>query len=109
MTRHSRIERGLVQALLLAMAVAACGGAKPATGPDHGVAVAAAGSGSAQRADGPTAAPDPDAAALPLWPEVRRGTLPNGLTYYILKHQKPEKRAFLWLAVNAGAVFEDDD
>ena len=52
---------------------------------------------------------DPDEAPLPLWPEIKRGTLANGLTYYILKHQKPEKRVFLWLAVNAGSVQEDDD
>src|SRR4029078_8460656 len=37
------------------------------------------------------------------------GKLPNGLTYYVLPHAKPEKRAFLWLAVNAGSVQEDDD
>jgi zinc protease len=35
--------------------------------------------------------------------------LPNGLTYYVLPHQKPQKRAQLWLAVNAGSVLEDDD
>jgi len=52
---------------------------------------------------------DPDAAPLPLWPEVTKGTLPNGLTYYVLKHGKPEKRAMMWLAVNAGSVDEDDD
>jgi zinc protease len=51
----------------------------------------------------------PDADTLALWPKVRRGTLPNGLTYYVLPHGKPEKRAFLWLAVNAGSVQEDDD
>src|SRR5258705_7048074 len=27
-----------------------------------------------------------DDAPLPLWSEVKRGTLANGLTYYILKH-----------------------
>src|SRR5262245_48871254 len=52
---------------------------------------------------------DPDAAPLALWPEVHKGKLPNGLTYYIMKHGKPEKRALLWLAVNAGSVDEDDD
>ena len=51
----------------------------------------------------------PEDAPLALWPEVRKGTLANGLTYYILQHHKPEKRAFLWLAVNAGSVQEDDD
>src|SRR5687767_6088425 len=53
------------------------------------------------------ASPEPD--VLPLWPKVKRGTLPNGLTYYVLPHGKPEQRAFLWLAVNAGAVQEDED
>ncbi len=51
----------------------------------------------------------PDFEPLPLWPEVKHGTLPNGLQYYVLKHGKPEKRAFLWLAVNAGSMVEDDD
>jgi zinc protease len=46
---------------------------------------------------------------LPLWDRVQKGTLANGLTYYILPHAKPEKRAYLWLAVNAGSVQEDDD
>lgn len=59
----------------------------------------------------PPVPPPIDAAAqpLPLWPEVHKGKLPNGLTYYILKHGKPEHRALLWLAVNAGSVDEDDD
>ena len=48
-------------------------------------------------------------APLPLWGDVKRGTLQNGLTYYILNHGKPEKRALLWLAVNAGSILEDDD
>ncbi len=47
--------------------------------------------------------------ALDLDPAVQTGVLPNGLTYYIRKHAKPEKRVFLWLAVNAGSVLEDDD
>ncbi len=57
-------------------------------------------------------APPPSAPAavpIPLWPEVTKGTLPNGLTYYLLRHGKPEKRATLWLAVNAGSVDEDED
>jgi zinc protease len=48
-------------------------------------------------------------AVLPLWPEVKKGKLANGVTYYILKHGKPEGRALLWLAVNAGSVLEDED
>jgi zinc protease len=57
----------------------------------------------------PTTAPTGDDAPLPLWSEVHKGKLANGLTYYVLEHHKPEKRAYMWLAVNAGSVQEDDD
>jgi zinc protease len=50
----------------------------------------------------------PDA-PLPFDARVRKGKLPNGLTYYVLAHKKPEHRAQVWLAVNAGSVLEDDD
>lgn len=46
---------------------------------------------------------------LPLWSAITRGTLPNGLTYYVLPHREPKQRASLWLAVNAGSLQEDDD
>jgi zinc protease len=46
---------------------------------------------------------------LPLDARVKKGKLDNGLTYYVLPHKKPEHRAQIWLAVNAGAVLEDDD
>jgi zinc protease len=46
---------------------------------------------------------------LPLDARITSGRLDNGLTYYVLPHQRPEKRAQIWLAVNAGAVLEDDD
>lgn len=79
----------------------ACAGSRPSSvsATPSAVAVAVA----------PPAASDPELEPIPLWPEVKKGTLPNGLTYYILKHGKPEKRAMLWLAVNAGSVQEDDD
>ena len=47
--------------------------------------------------------------AIPLNPDVRTGVLPNGLTYFILKNAKPEQRAELRLAVNAGSVLETDE
>ncbi|MBI5646505.1 MAG: insulinase family protein [Ignavibacteriae bacterium] len=47
--------------------------------------------------------------AIPLNPALRTGTLPNGLRYFILKNGKPENRAELRLAVNAGAVQETDE
>jgi len=103
MIRQSRVERAAVGALLAAFAAVACGGSNPP-------AAAPARAAAAARAPAPaTPSPGGEDAVLPLWPEVKRGTLPNGLTYYVLKHGKPEHRAFLWLAVNAGAVQEDDD
>jgi zinc protease len=52
---------------------------------------------------------DPLAEVTPLDPNIKVGKLSNGLTYYVMKHKKPEQRASLWLAVNAGSVQEDDD
>lgn len=46
---------------------------------------------------------------LPLNPLVKKGVLKNGLTYYIQKNTKPENRAELRLAVNAGSTMENDD
>ena len=48
-------------------------------------------------------------ARLPVDPKIRMGTLPNGLRYYIKKNLKPEKRADLRLAVNAGSILEKDN
>lgn len=42
-------------------------------------------------------------------PNVKIGKLANGLTYYIRKNVKPEKKAELRLAVNAGSILEDND
>ena len=80
----------------------ACGGSKPTTTSSTG------GGGSGTVAT-PTGGGPVAADALPLWPQVKKGVLPNGLTYYILKHGKPENRAFFWLAINAGSILEDDD
>jgi zinc protease len=46
---------------------------------------------------------------LPLDPNVHTGRLPNGISYYIQRNTKPEKRVELRLAVNTGSVQEDDD
>ena len=42
-------------------------------------------------------------------PNVKVGKLPNGLTYYIQKNSKPEKKIELRLAINTGSVLEDND
>ena len=42
-------------------------------------------------------------------PQVQKGQLANGLTYYIQKNTRPQKRLELRLVVRAGSVLEDDD
>ncbi len=46
---------------------------------------------------------------LPTDEKVVSGVLKNGMKYYIRKNSKPEKRAELRLAINAGSTSEDDD
>jgi zinc protease len=46
---------------------------------------------------------------LPVDPNVTVGTLPNGVRYYIRENRRPENRAELRLALNAGSILEDDD
>lgn len=46
---------------------------------------------------------------LPIAPEITKGKLSNGLTYYIRKNSKPEKRVELRLAIKTGSILEDDD
>jgi zinc protease len=46
---------------------------------------------------------------LPIGPQVTVGKLPNGLTYYIQKNSRPEKRLELRLVVKAGSILEDED
>lgn len=48
-------------------------------------------------------------APLPLDPNVRVGTLDNGLRYYVRRNTEPRDRAELYLAVNAGAILETED
>ena len=93
--------------LLPILAALACGSPqKPAAPPpdDHATATA----DPPAPPDGTTLPTDAEQ-PLPLWPKVQRGTLANGLTYYILPHRQPEDRAAMWLAVNAGSLQEDDD
>ncbi|HEY3287874.1 MAG TPA: insulinase family protein [Gemmatimonadaceae bacterium] len=47
--------------------------------------------------------------SLPVDPAVVRGTLPNGLKYFVRRNEKPAKRAELRLVVRAGSILEDDD
>ena len=55
---------------------------------------------------GPT--PEPDD-SLAFDPSVVRGTLANGMTYYIRHNEEPRDRAQLSLVVKAGSVLEEED
>ncbi|MEQ8188713.1 MAG: insulinase family protein [Candidatus Eremiobacterota bacterium] len=41
-------------------------------------------------------------------PFVLRGTLPNGLNYFIMEHKKPDDRILAWLVVPVGSIHEQD-
>jgi zinc protease len=57
----------------------------------------------------PSAAKQALADAMPVDGQITRGTLPNGLRYYVRANRKPEKRAELRLVVKAGSILEDED
>ncbi len=48
-------------------------------------------------------------APIPLDPEVSKGVLENGMTYYVRANENPQNRAELFLVVKAGSVDEDED
>lgn len=62
-----------------------------------------------EAADGFDFANAPLDAEIPVAPEVRTGTLDNGLRYFIRRNEKPENRAELRLAIDAGSILEEDD
>lgn len=47
-------------------------------------------------------------AKIPFDSNVRTGVLPNGLTYFIRKNAKPEKKVDLRLIIKAGSILETD-
>ena len=66
----------------------------------------------------PTAGPEPTATAAPVSkpdtplafdPSVVRGTLANGLVYYVRHNEEPRNRAQLSLVVKAGSILEEED
>jgi zinc protease len=90
------LRQPLLLLLLLGMFVAAC--APPTVVvPDE------------TRPDAAPAPADHLSQPLGLEPEVREGTLPNGLTYYIRRNTEPQNRAELRLVIDAGSILEEDD
>lgn len=47
--------------------------------------------------------------AFSMTPQVRTGTLPNGLTYYIMRNQEPKGQADFFLAQRTGSVQEKEN
>jgi zinc protease len=91
----------IFRALPLAVALAGCASADP-------VPNAAPAPSPAEVTGTRPAAPQP-AIALTGDTAVIRGTLPNGLTYYVRRNAEPRARAELRLVVNTGSVLEDAD
>ena len=56
---------------------------------------------------GTTAEPDLDA-PLPVDPAVRRGTLDNGMAYWVRSHATPPGKISFWLQVSTGSLNERD-
>ena len=54
-------------------------------------------------------APVKEKIKIPVDERLTMGKLNNGIRYYIQKNQRPENRAELRLAVNAGSILEDND
>lgn len=46
---------------------------------------------------------------IPVGPQVKKGKLANGLTYYIHQNAKPEQRVELRLVLKVGSILEDED
>ncbi|MBO4673566.1 MAG: insulinase family protein [Bacteroidaceae bacterium] len=47
--------------------------------------------------------------SIPMDSAVRKGVLPNGLTYYLRHNEWPEKRAFFYIAQKVGSIQEEED
>ncbi len=95
----------------LVFLLAGCGGSREVAPPADDTAVASVDESetNARAAAERAAASVADVAPLPLDPNVRYGTLENGLTWYVRYNQRPEDHAELRLAINAGSILEDDD
>ncbi len=46
---------------------------------------------------------------MPVDPELRKGVLDNGITYYIRHNEEPKERASFYIIQNVGALLEEDE
>ncbi|HYG62586.1 MAG TPA: pitrilysin family protein, partial [Thermoanaerobaculia bacterium] len=106
------MKKNLSLALLLSLVLSACAAGPYAATPAAMPSVAPAASAPVQTAaaaPAPAIAPERLAQDLPFDKNLIKGKLDNGLTYYVKRNPRPEKRAEVWLAVDAGSVLEDED
>lgn len=47
-------------------------------------------------------------AELPIDPNLKMGTLPNGMKYWIRKHDRPPGKIGFWLHIGSGSINEED-
>ncbi|MEM1245735.1 MAG: insulinase family protein [Acidobacteriota bacterium] len=111
-SRSRRLAAGLALLLIL-LTTLACSGLpvpEPQMRPGAFTPVVIEGSSPvAARAPEAPSKPAARAETIPFDPSVRRGTLDNGLRYYVRRNVKPESRAELRLVVNVGSLLEDED
>jgi zinc protease len=105
------MKKNLTLSLLLSLLLAACSAAPPVTSPASMRTASAAGTAPAAAPATPVATMSPERLAqeLPFDQTLIKKKLDNGLTYYIRRNPRPEKRAEIWLAVNTGSILEEED
>ena len=106
---HSPTLGFLLFLLFLAVFAVSCSSSRPAAPVKSGANISPTAKANAPSGEQEGLLPDslqPDT-QLPVDPQVRKGKLDNGLTYYIRRNKRPENRAELRLAVNAGSILED--
>lgn len=100
-----RENRGLAVAATVALLLSSCTGSADPTTTSTSVAVTS----SSVPATTATTLDPLYQEQLPEDPDLLRGQLENGLTYYIRENDSPGRRAELRLLVDAGSVQEDPD
>lgn len=111
---NMKIEMGSsrLSVLILALVLGACsgsGGLRSPEQPREVKAVSSEGEPATEREAPPAEDPAFLEEEFPIDPNVRIGTLDNGLRYYIRRNTEPRDRAELYLAVDAGSILEEED
>ena len=111
-TRGWTLHRYLVIVVAISALLAACSGSDESStqGDTQNNGHGEEGGQTITSADGEfeLVAPDPDPTPIDVDDAVRVGQLDNGLTYYVRSNDSPGQRLSLRLAVNAGALQQDE-